>query len=360
MNRLRITFIVPELNLSGGLRVVSIYAQLLAERGHQVMVVSPAGRKPSIKQYLKSIIHWKGYTFQSDFDAAYFNSQDYELKIIEPHRSAVEQDLPDADFVIATWWETAEWISDFSPSKGRKVYFIQGYEIFSELMIDRVKATYYLPFHQICVAKWLVDVMINEFESLSIDLVSNSVNMELFNAEKRNKQVTPTIGFLFSEMKYKGVGVALKVIQKLKTSIPNLRVLSFGSKKPINIELPDYIELYVNPSQNDIQYIYSNCDVWLCCSLSEGFGLTILEAMACRTPAVSTKSGGPEDIITDNENGFLCDVNDVDSLVTASKNILCLQSSDWQDFSHKAYSHARRYSWHDATGLFEQSLINSK
>lgn len=354
---MKITFVVPKLSLNGGLRVVSIYAELLAKKGHRITVVTPAAKTPTFKQQIKSALYWKGYKFKSGFDETYFNSHKYELKIIESHRSVVEQDLADADFVIATWWETAEWISGFSSKKGRKIYFIQGYEIFNDLNIDRVHATYSLPFHQICVAKWLVDIMINDFKSLSVDLIPNSVDLNLFYAEERKKQTKPTIGFLFSEVELKGVKVALEVIKRLKIYIPTLQVVSFGNSQPISIKLPDYIDLTVKPSQDGIQTIYSNCDVWLCCSLSEGFGLTILEAMACRVPAVSTRCGGPEDIVIDNVNGLLCDINDVSALTDASCKILNFSNNEWQVFSDNAYKRATEYSWDDAATLFENALL---
>lgn len=46
---MKITFIVPTLNLSGGLRVVAIYAELFTQMGHKVIVVSPGPAKPMLK-----------------------------------------------------------------------------------------------------------------------------------------------------------------------------------------------------------------------------------------------------------------------------------------------------------------------
>ena len=44
---------------------------------------------------------------------------------IESHRPILATDLPDADVVVATWWETAEWIEKFPASKGRKFHFVR-------------------------------------------------------------------------------------------------------------------------------------------------------------------------------------------------------------------------------------------
>ena len=42
----------------------------------------------------------------------------------------------------------------------------------------------------------------------------------------------------------------------------------------------------------------------------EGLGLVLLEAMACGIPVVSTRSGGPDDIITDGQDGYLLPLDD--------------------------------------------------
>lgn len=60
--------------------------------------------------------------------------------------------------------------------------------------------------------------------------------------------------------------------------------------------------------RNDVHRIMNNLDVYLLTSRSEGFSLSTIQALACATPVVATKCGGPEEIITDNENGLLVDV----------------------------------------------------
>lgn len=56
---------------------------------------------------------------------------------------------------------------------------------------------------------------------------------------------------------------------------------------------------------NDFQDFIPACDFIVSNSFSEGFGLTILEAWACKKPVIFTQSGGPEEVIDDGVNGFL-------------------------------------------------------
>ena len=45
-------------------------------------------------------------------------------------------------------------------------------------------------------------------------------------------------------------------------------------------------------------------------SNQEALGIAVLAAMACGDPVVSTKCGGPDNIVVDGETGFLVDLND--------------------------------------------------
>jgi glycosyltransferase involved in cell wall biosynthesis len=57
----------------------------------------------------------------------------------------------------------------------------------------------------------------------------------------------------------------------------------------------------------DVAGVLNNFDVFLLSSTSEGFSIATIEAMACGLPVVVTRSGGPEEIVTDREDGLLVD-----------------------------------------------------
>lgn len=57
----------------------------------------------------------------------------------------------------------------------------------------------------------------------------------------------------------------------------------------------------------DLSTPYSESSVFATSPVLEPFGLAILEAMSYSLPVVTTKSGGPEEIITDGKDGYLVD-----------------------------------------------------
>ena len=356
---MKITFILPAAYMSGGIRVVAIYASALSCMGHNVVLIAPPPKSLNLKAKLKSLLKGHGWP-TSHRIKSHLDSVDVDYRILNKWRPIVDSDVPDADVVIATWWQTAEQVMNLSDCKGAKVYFIQGYETYSYLPIERCKSTYKMPFHKIVVAKWLLRLMRKDYADQNIDLVLNSIDHSQFFSEVRYMQARPTVGFLYSTSSCKGVDITLKVISNLQKKFNNLRVVSFGSKKPIdNNELGNMIEFYHLPEQNKIREIYSQCDVWITASRIEGFNLTAMEAMACRTPVVSTKAGWPEDAIENKKNGMLVDVDDVEAITAGVENILSLSKDEWSVMSENAYKTVENSSWDASAKFFEQALLNA-
>jgi glycosyltransferase involved in cell wall biosynthesis/SAM-dependent methyltransferase len=64
-----------------------------------------------------------------------------------------------------------------------------------------------------------------------------------------------------------------------------------------------------------------DCDLLVLQSKSETFGCVVAEALASGRPAVVTRCGGPEDIVTEPWMGALCENHDVQALADAIKDV---------------------------------------
>ncbi len=357
---MKITFVIPCLTISGGIRVVATHAKYLRDKGHDVFIIVP---KPKHKHFLPSLRSFiKNRSFLAD---DYSDSTYFEINQLSVHISKTsdiqESDLPDADFIVATWWETAEWIAKFSDRKGQKIYFVQHHEIvIDHQRQNRVKATYRLPFPKVTISQWLVNLMIEEYGNNRNDvyLVPNSVDTSLFNAQARSKNRKPVIGFMYSDLVWKGSDICLGAIQLVRDRFPEVSVVAFSSVySSSKIPLPPEVEFSFRPPQNTIRDIYASCDVWLCGSRSEGFSLPILEAMACRCPVVSVSTGIAPEIIRPGINGFLAPVEDIESLASYLIKVIQLPDFQWQLMSNAAYETATGYTWDDAASLLEEALV---
>src|SRR5271170_1738303 len=106
---MRITFILPYAGLSGGIRVAAIYAERLHRRGHEVMAVSTPLRRFTLAQRMRSLAAGRGWPKVLE-EPSYFTNLPVQHRILNKYRPVTDKDVQDADVVIATWWETAEWV----------------------------------------------------------------------------------------------------------------------------------------------------------------------------------------------------------------------------------------------------------
>jgi glycosyltransferase involved in cell wall biosynthesis len=354
---MKITFVLAASDLSGGNRVISIYAQRLVSRGHHVTVVSRPWRPVTLKDKFNAWRRGKPIPKNRKHGPSHFDDLiGAQHRKIDRYRPIVADDLPDADVVIATWWETAEWVAALPASKGRKAYFIQHYEAHPGQDAQRVDATWRLPMHKIIIAQWLVDIARDRFNDTQISYVPNAVDLQQFNAPPRGKQAMPTVGVMYSSVPFKGCDISLKAVEIAKSQIPDLKLVSFGNRAPVeHLKLPAGTDYTMQPAQDRIREIYARCDVWLVGSRSEGFGLPILEAMACRTPVIATPTGAAPELIAPG-GGALVAMEDPHSMAEAIQRIVSLSDEQWSAMSDIAYHTATRYTWDDATALFEKAL----
>ncbi|MEL7138464.1 MAG: glycosyltransferase family 4 protein [Pseudomonadota bacterium] len=353
---MRISFVLPHAGSVGGIRVVAAHAEGLQKRGHEVFAVSLPFPQPGPRAVLR---HLKAGRLPPRVPkgAPFIDPLPIEHRVLDRVRPAVNADLPDADAVIATWWETAFAVASLSPAKGTKFHFVQHHEVFDDQPKHIVAGCYHLPLHRITVSGWLKDVMAERYGDGDVDVVPNTVDTRLFGAPARARGRTPTVGFIYSEPHFKGTDIVLAAIARIRTRIPNLRVIAFGRERHLpRLPLPPGVEFHLRPTPNEIPSLYAACDVFLMTSRSEGFGLPILEAMACRTPVVASDAGCARETLADGRAGHLVPVEDSAAVASAAVSVLEQAPNDWRAMSSAARARVEGYSWDDATALFEAAL----
>ena len=331
---MRITFVLAAADLSGGNRVISIYAQRLASRGHQVTVVSRPRRTVTLKDKFQA--WWRGQSVPEN-----------------------RRDWP-SHFDGLAGAEHRQIRAALPPNKGRKAYFIQHYEAHPGQDSSRVDATWRLPMHKIIIAQWLVATAKNRFGDGDVSFVPNAVDLQQFNAPPRGKQAIPTVGVMYSIVPFKGCDISLKAFEIAKKNVPDLKLVAFGNRSvTTELPLPPGSDFTRQPAQDQIRNIYARCDAWLVGSRSEGFGLPILEAMACRTPVIATPTGAAPEL-TAPGGGMLVGMEDPQSMAQAIERIVGQSDDQWQAMSDIAHATATRYTWDDAMSLFEAALARSR
>ncbi len=352
---MRITFITPAADRSGGARVIDVYARALQARGHDVCVVTcPVAR--SLKNRIAGFLEDGKLRPATSTSDSHIREGAYEIRIAAPWKPIGPECVPDADVVIATFFVTANWVARYPASKGKKVHFVQHYELFDGVTKQELDASLRLPLTKITISTWLAKVLADLGAAADV-VIPNSVDTKLFSAPPRRRQAAPTVGIMHSTASYKDTGTGLRAFELLRRKMPDVRLVAFGTSPPRgSLSLPRDAKFVLRPPQDQIQQIYASTDVWMCSSKAEGFGLPVLEAMACRCPAVSTAVGGPIDFMTDGVEGFLVPTEDPAALADGLERVLRLPEDQWVRMSEAAYLKANSYTWDDAADRFEAAL----
>ena len=360
---MRITFVLPHAGLAGGIRVAAIYAEALAARGHAVTAVSLPLRAPRLRSRVKSVLTGRGWP-GVPVTPSHFDGRPVGHRVIDRHRQIVASDVPDADVVVATWWETAEWVAALPDRKGAKVYFLQHDETVTVGQpVGRVNATWHLPMRKIAVAEWIAQIGRERHGIDGVAVVPNGVDVGQFSAPPRGKAAVPTVGVLYSHTPFKGCDRSLAAFREAAKTVPGLKLLAFGQEAVDDaLPLPEGSEYVRRPAQEKIPAIYAGCDAWLFGSRSEGFGLPILEAMSCGTPVIGTAAGAAPELLADG-GGFLIDEPD-DAKATAAmadaiRRVAAMPDSEWRELGAAARATAERNTWAEATDAFERELVEA-
>lgn len=122
----------------------------------------------------------------------------------------------------------------------------------------------------------------------------------------------------------KGVDLLLQAWAEVEKEIPDWRLDVYGNgdtapyEKIINELQIDCNRCRLNGRTNEVEREYCNSSLFVLSSRFEGFGMVIVEAMACGVPVVAFDCPwGPQAIINDGEDGLLVENGNVNKLAEA-------------------------------------------
>lgn len=132
---------------------------------------------------------------------------------------------------------------------------------------------------------------------------------------------------------------------------------TFQQKLIKEFELERVIHFVGHLSNQELIALYSAADVFVFPSLYEGFGMPILEAMACGTPVVASNAASLPEVI--GEAGLLVDPNDTEGLAEAIAHLLTNHEFS-QTLRQRGLERVRLFTWeHTAEKVYTvyQSLM---
>ncbi|MFA9558196.1 glycosyltransferase family 4 protein [Evansella sp. AB-rgal1] len=190
-----------------------------------------------------------------------------------------------------------------------------------------------------------------------VNIVQNGVpeyflNQE-FNKEKLDRKII-RIAQVGSYIQRKGIDYSSEVLNKILTKYSNVEVTFFGTGcskervlKDYDPQLTDRISIVEKYDHRELPKYLENFHINLFPSLSEGFGKTLIECMACGLAPITFETPGPLDIVTDGYDGIIVPKRNT-KLLQESLEELITNHELLNKIQYNAYLTANRYSWETA------------
>jgi glycosyltransferase involved in cell wall biosynthesis len=294
----RIAYVLPYPELNGGNKVIFQHIGLLCENGDEVTVLAE-GPKPD----------WIRLA------AAY---QDY---------TAAPPRLASQDLVVATYWTTLALARRLGA--GPVAHFCQGYEgglVHLAPLLPQIEAAYSWKIPALTVSPHLSELLRVRFgrESRVVPPPLDPLFRATRAPWRRRARRRPWIaipGIFQAEVK--DVPTALEAVRRLRAGGIDARVLRFSvlpmEEAERELLAPDRFLTGVPPRA--IARALRRCDLLLLPShVEEGFGLPLLEAMACGVPAVASRIPSTIDIA--DGAAALVPAGDAEAFAAAARDLL--------------------------------------
>ena len=192
---------------------------------------------------------------------------------------------------------------------------------------------------RITVSKYWKKILKKDFK-VDAHLVYNGIDLERFspNANAKRENSRPSILYVGGLEARKGVEYLLLAMELVQREIPDTSLTIIGRAGLTSGESYNEREMFENlaerigignnvvfrdfVSEGRLKQYYQECDVFTLPSRMEGWGLTLMEAMAFKKPVVASRVGGIPELVDHGKTGYLVPYADVRGLADSIAKIL--------------------------------------
>ena len=357
---MRICFILPHpaQGPTGGYKVVYEYANRLVNDGYGVDVVYSGSifwRQKPLRFKLSNCVRYmqqriKGFSCRWWFNLDTRVKEHFTLSMNQRH-------VPDADVYVATSPYTAWYLNDYTISSKRKFYLIQDYENWGPGLKNILTDTYHMPFTKIVISRWLKKLLSDEYHENSI-FIPNGFDFNKFNLSigytDKNKYC---ISMLYHEMDRKRCCDAIEALKIVKKRYPQLTVNIFGVPSR-HESLPEWFNYYQMPDDTTHNRINNEAAIYLGSSATEGWGLTVGEAMLCGQAVCCTDNDGYREMAIHEQTALLSPIKN--PIALASNIIRLIENDDLRiRIAQEGHAYIQQFNWNDSYQTFKSLLTNA-
>ncbi|EOU1468761.1 glycosyltransferase [Clostridium perfringens] len=339
MNKEKIVIIVPSLTIGGAESMVYQLASELRKKELSLTVICIASKKNTYyeKELEKNNVNiiYLNNNSKSDFKTLmkiYIILNKIRPNIIHTHLHTCIYAIPWALTHRVKFFHTIHSEPKFEFSKRIRKIMKLMYKCniiipiaISDIIKEKMKLEYKIPLNKIKTIYNPVDVDKFYLESkVSKDFI-RFVSVGRLNENKNQKML-------------------IEAFYEVQKEFPNIKLTLIGDgilreKLEYQVKknkIDDKVEFYGNIDY--VEKILNKSDIFVLTSIYEGLPISIIEAMACGLPIISTNVGGIKDII--DKNGIL--INDLRELINSMKKLI-LDESLRISMGNKSLDEAKKY-----------------
>lgn len=258
-----------------------------------------------------------------------------------------------ADVAMATGWQTVYPAMMLDNCRAR-AYFVNDHEpefYPTSTEAHFAAASYRLGMHCVAASPWLRDLLVDRYEASATDF-QLGVDHDVYQPRPVTRRRDTIVFYARKSTARRGVGMGLLAIEELLRRRPNLRVVLYGTKTPIEANFPYEHAGVVTPEQ--LSWLYSEATVGLCLSMTN-FSLIPKEMLACGLPCVELEGISAESIFGPDGGPLELAPFRPDELADAMERLI-VDERRWAERSRKGIEFVASHTWNEATRQTEAGL----